>query len=282
MEVTPLTDSLGGEVHGVDLSRPVPGPVVARINEALAIHGVLLFRGQEISPKQHTAFSRHFGELIIHVLEQYQVPGCPEVFVISNVKENGKNIGAAGGGHIWHSDMSYDPTPPMGSLFYCHECPRGEGQTEFAGMFAAFDALPAERQAWLLEQSAVHDYVFHYEKYLTHRAPLTDEQKSKLQPTPHPAVRTHPVSGKQALYISEGLTSHFEKMDVDESREIIREICEFATQPRFVYRHEWEPGDLVFWDNRSTLHRAMPFDQEASRRLMHRTTVTGDQPFLRT
>lgn len=277
---TPLTPVLGAEIHEVDLSQPVTDAAVQQINKALSEYGVLLFRGQDITPAQHIDFSRKFGEIDIHVLNEYQFPDHPEVFVISNVVESGKHIGAYGGATHFHSDLSYNPEPSLGSLFLCRECPPEGGQTEFAGMFAAYEALPEDRKQWLLQQRGVHDYVYHYENFLTHRKPLTDEQKSRLAPTPHPAVRTHPVSGRHAIYVSEALTSHFEGMDIEEGRKIVKEISEFATQPQFTYRHEWRVGDLVFWDNRSTMHRVHPFDGEKYRRVMHRTTVKGDKPFL--
>ena len=220
---TPLASALGGEVHGVDLSRPLAEAECRQISDAVVEYGVLLFRDQDITPQQQVEFSRGLGELDIHVLDQYQVSGCPEVFVVSNVVEKGKHIGAYG----------------------------------------------------------VHDYVYQYETFLTHRESLTHEQKTKLRPTAHPAVRTHPVSRRNAIFLSEALTSHFEGMDVVEGRRIIKEITDFATQPRFVYRHQWRARDLVFWDNRSTMHRALPFDESKYRRVMHRTTIKGDQPFLK-
>ena len=278
---TPLASALGSEVCGVDLSRPLTEGEYRQISDALVEYGVLLFRDQDITPQQQVEFSRGFGELDIHVLDQYQVPGCPEVFVVSNVVEKGKHIGAYGGARLFHSDMSYNPKPTMGSLFYCRECPPEGGQTEFASMFAAYDALPQDRRQWLLRQYGVHDYVYHYETFLTHREPLAQEQKTKLSPTAHPAVRTHPVSARNAIFLSEALTSRLEGMDVVEGRRIVKEITDFATQPRFVYRHEWRAKDLVFWDNRSTMHRALPFDESKYRRVMHRTTIKGDRPFLK-
>jgi taurine dioxygenase len=280
--LTPLTPVLGVEVHGLDLSQPLPDAEYRQLNAALAEYGVLLLRGQDISPEHHVDFSRRFGEIDIHVLQEYQLPGHPEVFVISNVVENGRHIGAYGGAKLFHSDLSYNPEPSLGSLFLCRERPPAGGQTEFAGMFAAYDALPEDRKQWLLKQRGVHDYVYHYQTHLTHRKPLTDEQKSRLSPTSHPAVRTHPASGRNAIYVSEPLTSHFEGMDVEEGRRLIKEISDFASQPEFIYRHEWQVGDLVFWDNRSTMHRVLPFDESKHRRIMHRTTVKGDRPFLRT
>ncbi len=139
---TPLSEHLGARVHGIDLSKPVNKVDYRQIDQALVAHSLLLFRDQDIAPQQLVTFSRKFGELHIHVLEQYQVPGSPEIFVISNVVENGRHIGAYGGALHFHSDLSYDPEPSMGSLFHCRETPPEGGQTEFASMFAAYDALP--------------------------------------------------------------------------------------------------------------------------------------------
>ncbi len=278
---TPLTPVVGAECQGIDISQPVSDETIADIKNALAEYGVLLFRDQDITPEQQIDFSRKFGQLDIHVLDQFLLPGHPEIYIISNVVENGKHIGAHGGAKHFHSDLSYNPEPSLGSLFLCRECPPEGGQTEFAGMFAAYDALPEERKQWLSQQRGVHDYVYHYENFLTHRKPLTHEQKAKLSPSAHPAVRTHPVSGRNGIYLSEALTSHLEGVDEEEGRQLIKEICDFATQPQFVYRHEWRVGDLVFWDNRAVMHRALPFDEDQSRRVMHRTTVHGDKPFLK-
>ncbi len=278
---TPLTPVVGAECQGIDISQPVSDETIADINNALAEYGVLLFRDQDITPEQQIDFSRKFGQLDIHVLDQFLLPGHPEIYIISNVVENGKHIGAHGGAKHFHSDLSYNPEPSLGSLFLCRECPPEGGQTEFAGMFSAYDALPDERKQWLSQQRGVHDYVYHYENFLTHRKPLTEEQKAKLSPSAHPAVRTHPVSGRNGIYLSEALTSHLKGVDKEEGRRLIKEICDFATQPQFVYRHEWRIGDLVFWDNRAVMHRALPFDEDQSRRVMHRTTVHGDKPFLK-
>lgn len=276
----PLENGIGAEVNGIDLANDVTAEECEQIMIALANHGILLFRHQQITPEQHITFSRHFGIMEEHVISEFLLPGHPEILVISNVKEGGRHIGAYGGAKLFHSDLSYKEEPSLGSLFYCRECPPSGGETEFADMAAAYDALPRNRRSWLDKQVAVHDYVFHYETYLTHRDPLTTEQKAKLSPTHHPAVYTHPDTGRRAIYISEGLTSHFDGMDFDESRGIIKMITDFATQEQFVYRHAWQPGDLVFWDNRSTMHRALPFDQDRYRRVMHRTTIKGSRPYF--
>ena len=277
--VTPLSAALGAEVKGLDLSRPIDETVYRQIKDALLNHLILLFRDQDITPDQHIAFSRWFGALEEHVVNQFLLPGHPEIFVVSNVKEKGRHIGAYGSALLFHSDISYMAEPSMGSLFLCRECPAVGGETEFANMYAAYDALPEQRRIWLDQQRGVHDYVYHYEVYERHREPLSDEQKAMLTPAVHPAIRTHPESGRKAIFLSESLTSHLAGMDIAEGRRIIKEVTEFAAQPEFVYRHHWRAGDLVFWDNRCTMHRVLPWDDQY-RRLMHRTTIKGDKPFL--
>lgn len=275
----PITPALGAEVQGVDLSRPVSEAQLTAIRRALCEHSLLLFRDQTLPPETHISFSRRFGELEKHVLSDFCLPGHPEIFIVSNIVENGRHIGAHGGAKHWHSDLSYMDEPSLGSAFYCLECPAEGGETEFASMYAAYEALDEERKQWLAGKRAVHDYNYHYETFLTHRPPLTAEQKAKVPPVTQPCVRTHPETGRQALYLCYALVSHFEDMTPEESRPILKELTEFATQPAFTYRHAWRPGDLVFWDNRSAMHRACPFDEKGSRRLMYRTTIKGDRPF---
>ena len=282
ISLTPLSEHLGMQVTGVDLSRALDLATLEKLREALNQRSVLLFRDQQLTPEQHIALSRQFGEIQRHVVNQFWLPGYPDVYVVSNVIENGRPIGAHGGGREFHSDISYAPEPSLGSLFYCVECPPTGGDTEFASMSAAYDALPSERQMWLKTQRGVHDYAYYYETKLTHREPLTEAQKAQLVPSVHPAVRTHPESGRNAIYLSESLTRQLEGMSIEQSRPLIKEICDFATQPRFVYQHRWRCGDLVFWDNRSAMHRATPFDDQKYQRVMHRTTLQGDKPFLET
>lgn len=277
---TPLSPAIGMEVHGIDMSRPASPDTIARLNEVLSHNSILLFRDQDLAPERHIAFSRYFGELEPHVADQYNMPGHPEVFIVSNVVENGREIGARGGARHWHSDYSYRERPSLGSLFYCLECPPEGGQTQFASMYTAYEALPDEKKEFLAEVRAVHDYNYYWTNYTPHREPLTEEQKLQVPPVAHPALRTHPVSGRRALYLAHQVVSHFEGMEFEESQEIIEEIVSFATESRFVYTHEWRLGDVIFWDNRSSMHRVLPFDEERHRRRMHRTTLKGDRPYL--
>ena len=277
---TPLSPAIGMEVHGIDMSLPASPDTIARLNEVLSHNSILLFRDQDLAPERHIAFSQYFGELEPHVADQYNMPGHPEIFIVSNVVENGREIGARGGARHWHSDYSYRERPSLGSLFYCLECPPEGGQTQFASMYTAYEALPDEKKEFLAGARAVHDYNYYWTNYTPHRKPLTEEQRRQVPPVAHPALRTHPVSGRRALYLAHQVVSHFEGMEFEESQETIEEIVSFATESRFVYTHEWRSGDVIFWDNRSSMHRVLPFDEERHRRRMHRTTLKGDRPYL--
>ena len=279
IRIRPLTEHIGAEVENVDLSRPISQAEFEDINDALVAHSVLVFRDQELPPAMHVDFSSRFGRLVGHIVRRFSVEDYPEVTYISNVRnERGEMIGADRAGMIWHSDMSYFPRPMLGSMLYGVECPPEGADTEFASMFAAHDALPDTLREVLARSRGVHDYPWHYATYLSHRKPLTDEERAKAPPVTHPALRTHPVSGRRAVYLSEGLTRTLTDMDEEAGRRLVVEVSRFATQPQFVYRHKWRPRDLVFWDNRSTMHRATEFD-DRHRRLMRRTTVEGDVPF---
>jgi len=279
MRLRPLTEHLGAEVENVDLSRPISQAEFDDIHKALATHGVLVFRDQELPPAMHVDFASRFGRLVGHLVKRFSVEDYPEVTYISNVRnDKGEMIGADRAGMIWHSDMSYFPRPMMGSMLYGVECPPEGADTEFASMYAAHDALPPVLRELLARSRGVHDYAWHYATYLSHRPPLSEDEKAKAPPVTHPALRTHPVSGRKAVYVSEGLTRTIEGMDAEAGRRLVIEVSEFATQPQFVYRHQWRPRDLVFWDNRSIMHRATEFDNR-HRRLMRRTSVEGDMPF---
>lgn len=277
---SPVTDHIGSEVTGVDLAKPMSEEVFQRIRRELCERSVLVFRGQDWTPEEHIEFSKRFGLLENHVLSDYCLPGHPEIFVVSNIIENGKHIGAFGGSKRYHSDLSYVPEPSMGSVFHCVECPEGEGETCFTSMFAVYDALPEERKQWLEKQLGVHDYVWNFENNHQDRPPLTEEQKAATPPLSHPAVITHPETGRKALYLSAVFVRRFEGMEDEESQAIIEELIDFASQPQFEYAHRWTPGDVVMWDNRSVLHKALPFDEKNARRRMHRTTIRGERPLL--
>jgi len=276
---TPLTPALGARVDGIDLSRPMSDAVFERIRAAMVEYTLLFVPGQDMTPEQHIAFSRRFGELEDHVLSDFCLPDHSEIFVVSNIVEYGRHVGAHGGSKFFHSDLSYIAEPSLGSVFYCLECPEEGGETAFASMFAAYDALPEARKQWLQGRNVVNDYAWNYERNLQKtRAPLTEAQKAKTPPVVHPAVVRHPENGRSALFVSGNVSRCFEGMAEAESQEIIEELVTFATQPEFAYTHKWTPGDVLIWDNRSTVHKACPFDEENTRRRMHRTTICGARP----
>ena len=267
----PVSEHIGAEVKGIDLSQPIRSEQYQDLNQALGRYGVLVFRDQDLPPALHVDFSARFGPLVGHLVSRFSVEGFPQVTYISNVRnDKGEMIGADRAGMIWHSDMSYFRRPMLGSLLYGVECPPEGANTEFASMYAAHDALPDALRDRLAQLRGVHDYAWHYSTYLTHRPPLTEAERAKAPPVTHPALRTHPVSRRRAVYLSEGLTRTIEGLPEEAGRQLVVEVSEFATQPQFVYSHAWRPRDLVFWDNRCTMHR----------RVMRRTPVEGDEPFL--
>ncbi len=277
--VRKLTEHIGAEIDGVNLSEPITEAEFRDIHDALVTHSVIVFRDQDVPPKMHVDFASRFGKLVGHVVRRFGLEDYPEITLISNVlNEQGQNIGADRAGMIWHSDMSYFKRPMLGSMLYGVECPASGADTEFASMFAAHDALDPAMRERLSTMRGVHDYAWHYETYLSHRTPLTEEEKAQAPAVTHPALRTHPISRRKAIYLGEGLTRTMEGMPEREGRRLVVEISQFATQPKFVYQHKWKARDLVFWDNRSTMHRATEFDN-TQRRLMRRTTIEGDEPF---
>lgn len=279
LTVRKLTEHIGAEIEGIDLSVPISQEAFEDINEAFVAHSVVVFRDQDLPPAAHVDFSSRFGRLVGHVVNRFGLKDYPEVTLISNVvNEKGEKIGADRAGMLWHSDMSFLKRPMLGSMLYGVECPKEGADTQFASMFAAYDALDAPVRERLAGLRGVHDYPWHYRTYLSHRPPLTEAEQAQTPPVTHPAVRTHPVSGRKAIYIGEGLTRTVEGMSEEEGRQLVLEITRFATQPQFVYSHKWRVRDLVFWDNRSTMHRATEFDNR-ERRLMRRTTVEGDEPY---
>lgn len=276
----PLSDCMGVEVVDYDLGRPPSAETMEALNGLLARHSLLLFRGQDIDPAGQIEFSRHLGPLESHVLKDFCLPGHPEIFVVSNIIENGRHIGAYGGSKEFHTDLAYMAEPSLGSVFRCLECPAEGGQTEFVSLFEAYDRLPAKDREWAAEQVAVYDYVWDYPRRQSHRPPLTEAQKRKVPPVRHPCVRTHPVTGRKSLFLTPIWVRQFVGIEEEESQQRLADLMAHATQPAFRYAHDWQPGDVIIWDNRSTLHRQLPFDDVNERRLMHRTTIRGDRPYL--
>ncbi|MDR5735091.1 TauD/TfdA family dioxygenase [Caballeronia sp. LZ025] len=279
--IRPFDGPLGAEVIGLDLSRPLSQADFARIHRAHLDYHVLVFRDQRITPGQQVAFSRRFGPLQRHVLHQFALSGHPEVLIVSNIVENGKPIGLGDAGHFWHSDLSYKEKPSLGSMLHAQELPATGGDTLFANQHLAWDTLPAHLRQAVEGRTAEHTYLAKYAE-LQKRSPwrpnLTAEQIAEVKPVVQPMVRTHPETGRKALFVSEHFTTRIIGMPEDESRALLDAIFAHSVQPEFVYRHAWREHDMVFWDNRSVMHLAAgtPDDQ---RRKLYRTTIEGDTPF---
>jgi taurine dioxygenase len=266
----PGSPTLGAEIIGADLRR-IDDAAFAAIHRAWIDHQVLLFRGQHLTDLDLIAFSRRFGDLDHAPIQengQRIANGMPEIYVVSNVIENGVAIGSLGYGEaVWHTDMSYLTAPPKASMLYALEIPPAGGDTSFVDMYAAFEALPESLRQRAMGLRVKHDGTYNSGGYVRQGVTPTDDPR--LAPgTLHPLVCTHPESGRMAW---------LEGFDLAESDALLNEIWDFATQRQFVWTHQWQVGDLVLWDNRCTMHRRDPFDA-ATRRIMHRTQVRGSAP----
>ncbi len=282
MHVRPLSPALGAEIVGADLARPMPDEVFARVKRALLDHCVLVFRDQHLSPERQIAFSRGFGELHIHLLDRYLMKGHPEILMLTNVKENGQSVGIGDAGRYWHSDVSYEAEPPLGSLLYGVEIPPAGGDTLFANMYAAYDALDEAGKRRVGGLRARHRYkMARYRELIEETDQAGAEGDARLQAVSHPIARRHPETGRKALYVNRGFTigieGGIEELPGPEAGTLLAELLDHVEDPRFQYRHVWRPRDLVFWDNRCVMHLATPYDP-AHTRLMWRTTVKGDRP----
>ena len=242
---------------------------------------MLVFRNQQVTPQAHIDFSRRFGPLEIHVLHQFQLKNHPEILIVSNIKENGEPIGLGDAGVYWHSDISYKPKPSLGSLLHAQELPSEGGDTLFADQHLAWEALSPALQQRVLPLKAEHSYLAKYEELRSKnpwRPKLSQAQIDQVAPAVQPVVRTHPETGRKALFVSEHFTTRIVGLPQDESDALLAELFAHSVKPEFVYRHTWAPHDLVFWDNRSLMHLAAGTPDHLRRRL-NRTTIVGDTPF---
>ena len=280
VRAAPTGAALGAVIEGVDLSRPLDDETFAAIHAAWIEHGVVVFRGQTLTDAEFVAFSSRFGKLDhAPIMEngQTMVEGVPELYVISNIVRDGKPIGSLGAGEAsWHTDMSYEERPPKASALYALEIPPEGGDTCFLNMYAALEALPAEMRRRLESASVRHDSSVNSGGYL--RAGFDEVvDVSEAPGASHPAVPVHPESGRPVLYLGRRLNSYVEGMKVSDSEALLDELWSHVEQERFTYRHRWQVGDVVLWDNRCTMHRRDPFDA-ATRRRLHRTQLQGERP----
>jgi taurine dioxygenase len=268
IRVEKLTPHVGAEVHEVDLSHPLDERTFKEVHDALVDNGVIFFRDQHLTPDQQKAFGRLFGELHIHPAAPKAVPEHPEILVI-HADENSKRVA----GEVWHSDVSCEPEPPMGSILYMHELPPVGGDTLFASMYAAYDALSEPMKRFLDPLTARHDGEGAYRG----RYGMKDEGKV-FPRAEHPVVRTHPVSGRKCLYVNSGFTTRIVELGRAESDALLQFLYRHVETPEFQCRFRWQVNSLAFWDNRCVQHHAM-WDYFPQRRHGHRVTIRGDKPF---
>lgn len=280
-EVRPLPGQVGVEIVGLDLTRELNAHDFARVHRAHLDYHVVIFRDQRITPQQQIDFSRRFGVLQIHVLKQFLLAGHPEILIVSNIVENGQPVGLGDAGKYWHSDLSYKELPSLGSMLHAQELPSEGGDTLFADMHKAWDTLPEHLRQAVEGKQAVHSYTARYSEgknAANWRPTLTPEQLAQVVTVTHPVVRTHPENGRKALFVSEGFTTHIVGLPEDESRDLLQQLYAHSVRPENVYRHQWQPHDMVFWDNRSLIHLAAGCPDHLRRKL-YRTTIQGDAPF---
>ena len=269
--------ALGARIEGVDLRKPLDEETFQAVRRAFYEHEVVYFRGTELTDEDHIRFSARFGELRKLKLDNLHARH-PEIFVVSNIVEDGKHIGAYDAGLFWHTDGAYLKNPHAISALHALEVPERDGHvlgdTVFASMSAAYDALSESMKKRLAGLDALQSIIHRHEK--TVQSGRKKEYNAAVRADPeavHPVVRVHPVTGRKCLYVSEGYTVKIIGLPEDESRDLIAEIVSHCARPEFHYRHNWRNHDLVMWDDCSTQHKAT-FDYPASaRRLMHRTTV---------
>ena len=280
-EIHPFSGTVGAEIIGLDLALPVNDQDFARIHRAHLQHHVVVFREQRITPQQQIDFSRRFGVLQIHVLKQFLLAGHPEILIVSNIIDNGQAIGLGDAGKFWHSDLSYKELPSLGSMLHAQELPGEGGDTLFADMHQAWDGLPHAVRNAVQGRSAAHSYTARYSESKFEgnwRPTLTPEQLAQVSEVVHPVVRTHPENGRQALFVSEGFTTRIIGLPEDESRQLLAELYAHSVLAQNIYRHQWQPHDLVFWDNRSLIHLAAGCPSHLRRKL-YRTTIQGSAPY---
>jgi len=280
IHIKKIGEALGAEVSGVDASKPVSADTFAAIRKAWLDNLVIRFRGQKLTDPQMLEFSRLFGELDPPGPNPYGkpfLPRHPEMNVISNVKEDGVPIGGLGDGEaIWHSDMTYVDTPPSAALLYALELPAEGGDTYWANMYLAYEALPADMKKRIEGLKAIHDAT--YNSAGIKRKGYDDVTDPRRAPGAHHGlVRRHPETGRKCLFLGRRRNSYIVGLPLEESEVLLDALWAHATQPRFAFCQQWQVGDLMIWDNRCTLHRRDPFDPNA-RRVMHRTQIKGDRP----
>jgi len=272
-DTVPVSPAIGAELLGIDLSQDLSDEAIDEIRQALLDHLVIFFRNQSVTPSQQIAFSQRFGELSFYPFVS-GLPDYPEIVEVRKEPDETTNFGG-----LWHTDTSYLPIPPLGSLLYALEVPPSGGDTLFANMYMAYDALSDTMKDLLVGLHGVNS---------AERGSAASTRVDRIRDNPkkaneivttatHPLVRTHPETGRKALYCSDAHTMHIEGMTLEESQPILRYLYRQQQRPEFSCRFQWTPGALAFWDNRAAQHNALN-DYHGHRRVMHRVTLAGDVP----
>ena len=275
LTITPLSSALGAQIDGVDLTRPLSPQQRDAIEQALLEHQVIFFKDQSITPQQQARFAANFGDLHIHPIYP-NVPEQPEVLVldtaVTDVRDNA----------VWHTDVTFLPTPAMGAVLSAKQLPAFGGDTLWASGIAAFEGLSRPLQVLLDGLTATHDFTksFPLERFGSTPADFLrwEQTRKNNPPLSHPVVRTHPVSGRKSLFVNEGFTTKINELSEAESEAILKLLFAHSTRPEYTIRWRWQENDVAFWDNRVTQHYAVD-DYRPNRRVMHRATILGDAPF---
>ena len=273
LEIEPLSGALGAEIRGVELSRDLDAETIAEIRQALLSHLVIFFRDQDVTPAQHLAFARRFGETVAYPLLP-PLEGYPDIVEVVKLETETVNFGG-----LWHSDMAYSECPPPGSILCARELPPHGGDTLFASMVLAYETLSDGMKAMLAPLKAVN--VSTKAATAATRADRVvaagaENRQEPLSAT-HPVVRTHPETGRKLLYVNAGHTLRFEAMTEAESAPLLEYLFRHQVRPEHTCRFRWRPGSIAFWDNRATQHNPIN-DYHGYRRVMHRVTIAGDRP----
>jgi len=276
IEIRPLDELMAAEIRGVDLTRPVDGETRDTIGKAYLEHRIVVFRGQSMSPAQVVEATRLFGEPSIHFLKKFQLKEHPEIVYLSSVDldvdGDGRPIVR---GTDWHSDMAYMRVPARATCMFAVEHPLRGGATRFADAERAYETLPEATKRRIEGLQAVHEFASNRPGYVK----KTEEEQRATPPVAHPVVRTHPETGRKAIYVQPGDTKHIVGLPSEESAALLEELYEHMFQSRFQYAYQYAPGDFIAWDNPGLVHAATGDLERGDRRLMHRTMTVGSVPF---
>lgn len=282
LNITPFANGIGASVTGIDLSEAVSDEAFASIKRALDVHQLLSFPDQAVDAPQQVDFAKRFGPLDIHVLEQYNHPQYPEIFMLSNEVVDGKPIGLSDAGSYWHSDFAFRPQPAYVTMLHAKKIPSSGGNTLFADMYAAYDELDEETRKLIAGRRAVQRYRKRGDGLgKGTRVSMTADQEAKTPDVAHPLVRVHPETGRKALFAPIGTTAEIVGLPEDEGADLLGALFDHIIEDRFVSAYSWTVGDLVFWDNRTTMHKATSDELSGDEaRTLYRTTSMGETPIM--